>query len=407
MEIPNVTFAYGETLTLEQIYNNLVDAMDMVFLNAIGQLADNEIDSDLFQAANDLFGTIDGLPDAGSIYGILLNSFSVAIRGFGDSQNIGIKQGRNVLIESVEIKDLYLNVREVPAIEFDDCADINSNGIARGPFGDVMDIRKMVDASQVEIIETVYGDLSLLNYVGNVLSDAQIALYLYGDYVQEETDYAFGSYISPYLLQWAVADYVFHEDDTGGLLPQCGGFVCNGDIMFHTNKGVVGLRVDGIDDVSIDGVIIRKLENLSPPGSFACGNYTGPRDGGIGGTREGQGAMNTDIRGISITDSDVTVLGDNVIDILDAEFGDCTGIDLMEGSVLEFDTSSNMEISRLREASELQKNFGEFELLMNQGQIPYPNNFELCVIRILDESVVINAPNDLIETDCGSLFNLE
>ena len=229
--MPSISFAYGETLTLQEIYDNLVESMDMIFQNAIRSLSPSDRNSEQFARANALFGNDEGLPDGSAIYGIILNSFSIGVHGFGDAENIGSQQGRNILIQDVDIKDLALKVTEIPAIEFNACFDEFSDGISRGPFGDVMDITKMIDPQQVSIVNE-FGDLSSLEYIGNVLSDAQIALYLYGD------EYSFGSYISPYLLQWAVEDFVFEQDDTGGLLPSCTRFVCNADIMFHTNKGL-------------------------------------------------------------------------------------------------------------------------------------------------------------------------
>ena len=84
----------------------------------------------------------------------------------------------------------------------------------------------------------------VLFYIGNVVSDAQIALYLYKDYPIESSDgddhnYAFTSYIPQTFLAWAVRDYHGKESRD---LPKCLDFVCNGDIMFHTNKGLLRLH---------------------------------------------------------------------------------------------------------------------------------------------------------------------
>ena len=78
----------------------------------------------------------------------------------------------------------------------------------------------------------------------------------------------------------------------------------------------------------------------------------------------------------------------------------------MQGSLLEFEVDAVMDINRdrLRQATGLSKNLREYEALVNEGQVPYPNNFDLCTIRILDESVVLNGPSDLSDTDCASLF---
>ena len=52
--------------------------------------------------------------------------------------------------------------------------------ISIGPFGDVMDLTLMVPDDQIDLITKYDGtqDLSELDYIGNPLSDAQIALYI-------------------------------------------------------------------------------------------------------------------------------------------------------------------------------------------------------------------------------------
>ncbi len=249
LEMPYLSFSYMSScrvMTLQQIYDNLVKSMDLVFRELIGdKLLQKERRNAIYQKGKDLFINTEGLPDGSAIYGILLNSYSVAVNGFGDAENIGMNQGESVLIEDVEIHDLALKVDEVPAIYFDECMKMKYGlntgiNINKGPFGDIIDLRKMIPEDQRQLIENLDVDESLdlseLEYAGNPLSDAQIALFMYGDYILNEVgkgiNYAYGSYISPYLLKWALNDY--GEDNT---FPTCVKFVCNGDLMFHTNKG--------------------------------------------------------------------------------------------------------------------------------------------------------------------------
>ena len=43
--------------------------------------------------------------------------------------------------------------------------------------------------------------------------------------------------------------------------------------MGHSGKGLLGLRLDGVTDVTLDNVIIENLHQYTPLGSYACGNY--------------------------------------------------------------------------------------------------------------------------------------
>ncbi len=66
------------------------------------------------------------MPDGAGIYGILLNSFDVAVNGFGASQNDGNRHGQDIKMEDVVMDDMKLRVREVAAMYFDKCEDPKS-----------------------------------------------------------------------------------------------------------------------------------------------------------------------------------------------------------------------------------------------------------------------------------------
>ena len=239
MEVPTVTFAYddGTALTLQEIHDNLVESMDLIFRYfAVGytSISDKERDSDLYRKTLNLFKNHHSMPDGSAIYGVLLNSFSVAVNGFGDSSNHGPRSGSDVIMDNVKIDDMKLRVNEVIAMYFERCGDVDAETqtIQKGPFGDVIDIAKMIPRQQADaIMNQLDPDLSELVYTGNPLSDAQIALYIHKDYVGDGKNYAFGAFVSDYLIGWAVNGNIFPS--------QCVGFICNGDIMFHTNKGNV------------------------------------------------------------------------------------------------------------------------------------------------------------------------
>ena len=99
---------------------------------------------------------------------------------------------------------------------------------------------------------------------------------------------------NPYFLQWALNDYKGIHLNT---LPKCTKFMCNGDIMLHTNKGIIGARFDLIENVQIKDIKINKLYNKSPLSSYACKNYTGQHDGGSKGQLDLEGSMGTDVTG--------------------------------------------------------------------------------------------------------------
>ena len=247
--MPVISFAYmdeSESISLQQIYENLIQSMDYVFRDLSGdELTAEEKLSELYIKGMDLFNNTERLPDGSAIYGIILNSFNVAVNGFGGSENEDL-YGENITISNVHIDDMELLVTEIPAIYFDLCEDPDSTNIKiqKGPFGDVMDIRKMIsdeDRQLIDEYDVLHPDLNSIKYIGNPLSDAQIALYLYGQYQNNGDDYSFGGFVSEYFLDWALNGN--NDNDTDNAFPTCASFVCNGDVMFHTNKGMFSVIV--------------------------------------------------------------------------------------------------------------------------------------------------------------------
>eukprot|EP01083_Nonionella_stella_P047751 127813_1 len=137
-----------------------------------------------------------------------------------------------------------------------------------------MDIRKMINKKYKYIIDSG-GDITKLKYYGNPLDDARIALALLGP--EYNVQYGSVGLDNKHFFGWVLDKYL---DISYNTLPLCSSFVCNSDIMFHNNKGIIGLRSDLINELIINGISIRKLINKTPLNSFACGSYDGPNDGG-------------------------------------------------------------------------------------------------------------------------------
>eukprot|EP01083_Nonionella_stella_P170654 581272_1 len=386
LEIPSISFSYladDAALTLDEIHNNLVNAMDLMLRHTIDQtlITESERQSALFQQSLDLFKNHHLMPDGSALYGIVLNSFNVAVNGFGDSDNNGMRKGQNIIIENVVIEDLKLRVNQVNAMYFDSCEDSDAQSVTvlKGPFGDVLDIKKMIHPDVVHLIDE-YGAnsngfaLNRVKYIGNPLSDAQIALFLYKDYITNGNDYGFGSYLSSYFIDWALDETVS--------LPTCVALKCDSDIMLHTNKGIVGLRMDGIENAQIRNIDITHLENTSPFVWYSCGN-----------DETGSLAMSSDSRALSVTDSDLNVFGMNHITDISSWNGNAIGIDLMEYASVD-DDGSVLYIDGISAATKLSSTQYEQQLL----------DIELhaCNISIDDTShVIVNENTDSLEhNDC-------
>ncbi len=162
----------------------------------------------------------------------------------------------------------------------------------------------------------------------------------------------------------------------------------------------MGARIDGVEAVQIIDLKIHDLVNESPLVSCACGSYEGPHDGGSPGQEEDEGGMGTDIRGIAISRGDAEIIGTkSKIAKLNSYYGDTTGLDLMDGTIIDFDIGSDITIKNLKSASKLSQ--AQYQSLVDQGKTPYPNNFDLCTINIEDASSVTgDIPEGKGESDC-------
>ena len=154
--------------------------------------------------------------------------------------------------------------------------------------------------------------------------------------------------------------------------------------------------MDGIDSAQMQDVTISNLENRSPLASCACGNYSGPHDGGNPGSKEREGSMNTDTTGISIIDGDLSVMEANSVHGLTSWYGDAVGVHLMEDAILDFDDDGSIDIYGLFAASKTTQDV--YDNAIEIGKSPYPNNFERCNVSKAESATIIN--NDEFKDDC-------
>jgi len=267
----------------------------------------------------------------------------------------------------------------------------------KGPFGDVLDVRHMSSNKAATVVDGG-GDITTLEYKGNVLSDAQVALAVFG----RKYDVDFGTVQSHHFLKWALSEYDGIHYDT---LPECAMFMCNGDIMLHTNKGLIGARFDAIEGTEINGLSITDLSNESPISSYACGSYEGPHDGGSRGGVEMEGSMGTDVVAFSMYSGDVFFEGHNEIARVYSDFGSSMGMWFMADARVNFADDSDMDMKSESILSGTLLTERTFKQLQSDGKYPYPNNFFECNIlldRDVNDDVKLNPspPNGVGQIRC-------
>eukprot|EP00485_Elphidium_margaritaceum_P003450 CAMPEP_0202695526 /NCGR_PEP_ID=MMETSP1385-20130828/9105_1 /ASSEMBLY_ACC=CAM_ASM_000861 /TAXON_ID=933848 /ORGANISM="Elphidium margaritaceum" /LENGTH=769 /DNA_ID=CAMNT_0049351571 /DNA_START=127 /DNA_END=2436 /DNA_ORIENTATION=- len=384
-----IEFADGRApMSVTQIRDNLIAAMDIAFRYVNDVLTAEDLQSEFYQPAIDLFVNTNGnLPDGSTLYGIVFNSWLEASQGFGQINQYGDNEDveiSGVLIENVEIHDLKKATHEVPAMYMNPCFDNAEDwgdflyarqwliDAVRTPLGPVIDLRLMIEDGFNIVDNGLLLDrdnyAQYLRYAGNVYTDAQVALKMYG---------AFKNRITTIIEDWATVS----TDNPLAALPECMNFVCDSDFIYQTNKGIIGARFDEIENVVIRNLEIHDIDNVSPVGSLACGPYTGTEDGGNHFQLPGEGNMNGDVRGVSIYGSDVRFEGELNMNNLASAYGNVYGLHVMTDSIVMFDAdSSHVDMTEFYPQNGL--SLLEYDAMAALGSTPWPNHFRgECNIR--------------------------
>ena len=233
---------------------------------------------------------------------------------------------------------------------------------------------------------------SFSNYHGNMLSDAQIALAMFAD----NSDELQGTTIDEEFINWARG--------IGNLTN--GKLVCNGDDMFHMNKGVVGIRIDRTNNVDMKDVLIENINNWSEFGSKFCqtrnnnnSNSSHPFDYCTHPQTPSKSNNNINykyqgrvVRGIALTDvtGDIT-LEDIEIDSVNSARGSAIGIDILGTQVSDVYLDGGIRIDDINAGSEL-----------TEQQQEFPNdNVYACGLYITNPNgdFIQDGDNDIVDVD--------
>ena len=173
------------------------------------------------------------LPDA-NIYGLVLNSNGVVINEFSQGRKKESKGNKNILLENIEIENLITRPAEIIGCQ----KKINvskpftyGKGLFKGPVGDVIDFRKIIDKNFDELILS------------------QLIFLKYADEKLESTDN---------LLNYVATGNLTYLDELKSVT------VSGGDSMAHIMKGNIGLFISEGLDIKINNC---KISNIVSKGN--------------------------------------------------------------------------------------------------------------------------------------------
>ncbi len=215
-----------------------------------------------------LFHNKHGLID-GNSYSFLLNNIGVAVNGFPFVPD-GVTKvaSQNIVMKNVKVVDQDSFINEIPAID--------SNGTAAGgtaiidPVGAVFQVRNLHPVTGAPVTISSLDDATA-RYLGNVVANAQAFVAkakLNGDLGTGVLD------VTRLNMPTSVVNWVEGVSGSETLASIGTTYFCNGDSMFHVNKGTIGFKIDAAKNVRLTNTGVIGLENLGLPGDGICGDYS-------------------------------------------------------------------------------------------------------------------------------------
>ena len=311
----------GTTLTARDVLERLNTAIDRVHEdlirtpNLINGRA--QINPHAHPDEYALFHNSQGIVD-GNSYSFLTNQTGVAVNGFPSQPE---SEGtRLTIFKNVHVHDQRAFINEVLALN-------TGAGPATDPVGAVWQTRNLhPDTGEPLTVDALGNDA---RYRGNVVANAQalVAKAVHaGAFSTSHLDVSRSS-ITAAMVNWAEGQGTLGAATAN--LDGATAYLCNGDSMFHVNKGVIGFKIDAASVALLYDTSVNGLRNSGTTGSSECGDYS---DGlshpaatlpGYGGSRA---------RGYSFAGSRaVLVRRSSATDIV-ADNGDATGFDLLTDS---------------------------------------------------------------------------
>lgn len=268
-----------------------------------------------------LFHNAQGVVD-GNAYGFLINGLGAAVDQFPLVESTN-NPSRDIWIKNVKVESLKANVTEVVGL----ARSKEDSGVVNDPVGSVFQFHAVDPLGEPITISTLE-PASNGRYVGNVLSDAQALVAkaalkgLFPAYLDTSRNG-----INSDIIAWIESDKPLktYLDTVKGVHPT--GYICNGDQMHHVNKGVIGFKLDGAYDVTVDGAAVENITNIGGVGSSLCGDYliSHPKA-----HLPGYGGAN--VRGVSVSGSNhVNIRNFDAINLRSLA-GSSIGVDLMNDS---------------------------------------------------------------------------
>jgi len=249
------------------------------------------------ETTDPLYHNDTGLVD-GNAYGILIHPLGPAVDEFmSDVPEEQLVTGLH--IENVKIFDIKSNVKEIPGV-----VTASGEKVQSGPAGAVFQFDQVSHG----------GGPDDRYYHGTLLSHLQIAM--------ARPINRLGIKYGTFGITQDIVDWATHGHRSGRYHLR---WKCNGDGMFHMNKGVIGLRIDGVVDGLVENFCVRDLTNIGKLGNDEySGDYSISHD-----AQKVPGYRGADCIGVNVSNSKAILFKNGDISCIVSENGIARGIRVM------------------------------------------------------------------------------
>ena len=363
----------------EKVYQKFEIEMDNVFNSVIF----NNIEMPM------LYKNVDGLID-GNPYGILINPLGVAVGELIRSRNtISSNQTTTFTISNVSIHKIKGKINEILGLQ------TSSGRMLTDVSGSLFQFFNLISRREG----------NRYYYEGTTLSDMQIEM---AKIAQENPSIArhLGKlHIPKAIIDWKDNKENYFELSEGTLIGQNGleenfKVIGNADSMFHVNKGVFGMRIDGLNKGIINNLDIFDIDNCGIEGSTKPGKYLYPH----GGQKWMQGYQGHNTYGLTICSSNNLEINNMCINKVGSVYGSSIGLMLCN-------ESSNININKMQIKNvSCSQNDYVHEVVNWPNPMPIArglkvfNDVEFIKINGLIVETINNCPNSLSKHDNEILF---
>lgn len=317
----------GVVLSAADIQADLEEAINNVYEDIIvdNHKVDGRAVIDAAQHPDEyaLFHNPQGLVD-GNSYSFLVNTFGVAVNGFPSvPDGVNTIASTDIRFTNVHVENQFSAINEVIAVDAGVASGHGSAAI--DPVGAVFQTHNLHPDTGLPITISDYED-ALAYYVGNPVANAQALVAkanINGEFASSPLD------VSRSNIPADVIDWVEGAPGAETLADIGVSYLCNGDSMFHVNKGAIGFKMDGASNVRLTNTSVSGLVNHGLAGSSMCGDYANSHSHPAATLYGYGGAV---VRGYSFAGSENVRVMNATAYGLDSYGGSAIGFDVMTDS---------------------------------------------------------------------------